>query len=106
VVFEGPVDTVVSEAVAIELLSTLHEALTNVARHASATSVQVELHCSNNEIVLRVTDDGTGIDTSVSADGRGLTNMARRAELFDGNLHVQTGNGGGTTLEWRVPQPR
>jgi signal transduction histidine kinase len=105
VVFEGPIDTVVSEAIAIELLATLHEALTNVARHASATSVQVELVC-HDDIILRVTDDGIGVDSSVTADCRGLANMARRAELFHGSSAVHAREGGGTTLEWRVPQPR
>jgi signal transduction histidine kinase len=103
VVFEGPVDAVVSEAVAIELLTTLHEALTNIARHASASAVQVELVC-NDDIALRVTDNGIGIDTTVNADGKGLANMARRAALFNGTFDVRPANVG-TILEWRVPRP-
>jgi signal transduction histidine kinase len=105
VVFEGPVDTMVTEAIAIELLSTMREALTNVARHASATAVEVELVVGDG-ITLRVTDNGVGIDTSVTAEGKGLANMARRAELFDGCFEARRAAGGGTILEWRVPEPR
>jgi len=104
VVFDGPVDASVSEAIAIELLSTLQEALTNVARHAGARAVQVEVVCTD-DILLRVIDDGRGIDTMVTADGRGLANMARRAELFHGSLDVRAIDGGGTVLEWHVPTP-
>ena len=55
--FDGPVDIAIGEDLAVELLATLREALSNVARHADATSVRVEVIVSDR-LSLRVTDDG------------------------------------------------
>ncbi|MCU1595135.1 MAG: histidine kinase, partial [Frankiales bacterium] len=82
------------------LLSVLSEALSNVAKHSRANRASVEVEASG-EVVVRVVDDGVGID----AQGRrsGLKNMADRAELLGGSFEVNPGPAGGTELVWRVP---
>jgi signal transduction histidine kinase len=89
-----------------QVLATLREALSNVARHADASQVDVTVDVDpGGMLVVQVTDDGTGIP----ADGRrsGLRNLARRAEKLDGELRLEAANPGaptpGTRLEWRVP---
>ena len=66
VLFEGAVDTVTPEPVATDLLATLREALSNVARHSEASRVDVVVTVDADDgghLVLRVTDDGVGPPT-------------------------------------------
>jgi signal transduction histidine kinase len=85
------------------------EALTNVRKHAAASSVSVLLDEVQGGIRLRVQDDGCGFSPSPSADAPGhlgLTAMRERAELAKGRLTIQTEPGQGTTVEVWVPLPR
>jgi signal transduction histidine kinase len=97
---DGPVDTVVSAELRPQLLAVVRETLSNVARHAQATSAQVLLKVSD-EIVLTVSDDGVGI--AAGSRESGLRNMRERAESFGGTFQVQRGPEGGTIAVWRVP---
>ena len=81
----------VSEALA----RILGEAVTN-ARHGNATLVHVEL--STHPLRLRVIDDGTGFDPTVSAAGFGLGGMRERAALVGAELIVRSGPGAGTEV--------
>ena len=101
VLFEGPVDST-PDSVAIDLIAVLREALTNVARHAHAHHVDVEI-VTDGEIVLRVTDDGTGLPDERRPGGHGLANMEARAAKVGGSVLAKRGPEGGTTIEWRVP---
>jgi signal transduction histidine kinase len=92
--------------VAEQALAALREALSNAARHAAATRVDVTVDVgADGLLTVQVTDDGTGIP----AGGRrsGLRNMADRAEKLGGELRLAPANPGapspGTRLEWRVP---
>jgi signal transduction histidine kinase len=98
---EGPVDSLVPSAVRPHLTAVLREALSNAARHAKATSVSVDL-VVGDEVVLTVTDDGTGyVDTGRRS---GLRNLADRAEGLGGSFEIrQAGPDGGTVAVWRVP---
>lgn len=104
VLFEGPVDGATDRRVADELLTTMREALSNVARHANATSVDVSV-VVGDDIALRVVDDGRGLPPEGAPVGNGMRNMASRAADLGGALTVVERPGGGTVLEWRVPRP-
>ena len=100
--FTGDVD-VVRDEVAEHLVPTLREALSNAARHARPTRVDVELQVGD-EVVLRVVDDGVGLDAGAGGAGNGLGNMRARAEQLLGTCTVTAGPGGaGTLVDWRVP---
>jgi len=104
VTFDGPVDSTVSPRVADELVATLREALSNVARHAAANSVYVTVAAEPTGIALTVRDDGKGFDPGRREAGRGLGNMRARAESLGGALEVESRPGAGTDLVWRAPK--
>lgn len=85
------------------------EALNNVAKHASATSVTVLLERSDDTLVLIVEDDGKGFDPKTvgtnreSGKGLGLAGMRERATLLAGDFEIETGTNKGTTVFVRVP---
>lgn len=103
--FTGPIEAVLTDQVAAEILPTLQEALSNVARHAGATTVEVAVIVSD-ALTLRVVDDGVGFRPSEAARpaGNGLTNMAARASRLGGRFHIDADSERpGTVLQWTVP---
>jgi signal transduction histidine kinase len=104
VAFVGPVDTMIPDYVADQLLATLRESLSNIARHASAKWAEVNVVVAR-DIALTVQDDGVGLRAVDSGGGLGLANMQARAEQLGGRFNAQPRPGGGTVLEWRVPLP-
>jgi signal transduction histidine kinase len=92
--------------VAEQALAALREALSNAARHAAASRVDVTVDAGTDGLlIVQVTDNGIGIP----ADGRrsGLRNLASRAEKLGGELRLGPADpdapSPGTKLEWRVP---
>ena len=74
---EGAVDTLVPDDVANQLVAATREALSNVARHAHATKVDVHMEIRGDEVVLEVIDDGVGIREGGRSSG--LRNLRARA---------------------------
>lgn len=103
-VIEGDLGEVV-DTVASELIPTLSEALSNVARHAGATATEVRVHVGS-DVRLVVSDNGGGVKNKADADGRrtgdGLRNMSNRALELGGSFRLGAGSGGGTRLVWEV----
>jgi signal transduction histidine kinase len=97
---EGLLDTVVDEATGEHLIAVLREAVSNAARHAHATRVDVSVD-AGADLLLRVADDGVGIPETGRRSG--LANMASRAKTLGGEFDARPGETGGTVLEWRVP---
>jgi PAS domain S-box-containing protein len=81
------------------------EALTNVARHASATRSKVTMSFDKRTLILTIRDNGKGFepDGLGEVDGLGMANMRERASLVGGSLDVQSIPGGGTRICFRVP---
>jgi signal transduction histidine kinase len=101
VTFDGPVDTVPTPDQVRQLVHTLREALSNVARHAHASSADIRITATGTELELTVTDDGAGF--SPERLGNGVGNMRARAESLGGSFDIGTGPAGGTQLHWSVP---
>jgi len=97
----GAVHSGVSDEVRAHLLAVLHEALSNVARHALATSVTVVLEVSGDQVVLTVADDGRGLRGAHT--GNGLRNMHERAEKLGGTCELGPAGDTGTRVVWQVP---
>jgi two-component system, NarL family, sensor histidine kinase DevS len=82
----------------------VQEALTNVAKHADATSISILLTRTASSVRLVVEDDGAGFDPRSDPDeGLGLPGMRERVALLDGRLRVESARGKGTTLVAEVP---
>lgn len=101
--FTGPVDTVVGTELAAQLIPVVREALTNVAKHAGASTVEVDVVATPDLVTLTVRDDGKG-GVSVRRGGHGVGNMLARARALGGELEVRTpASGRGTELVWTAP---
>ncbi len=87
------------------LFRIFQEALTNVARHAQATQVHVELTQERDSVTLIVRDNGRGITASQLSDPRslGLTGMRERARAWGGEVTLEGHRGEGTTMCVRIP---
>jgi two-component system, NarL family, sensor histidine kinase UhpB len=79
------------------------EALTNVVRHAKATSVSLSLTAVDGTVVLRVGDDGRGIEPELLDSSYGIRGMRERALLIGATIDVRSRPGAGTTVELVVP---
>ncbi len=101
--FDGPIETM-DDVIVDHLVPSLREALSNVARHASARRVRVAISVSAS-VTLLVIDDGSGIPEEVSG-GEGLTNLAARAADLGGTFETGPRPMGGTRLRWQVPSDR
>ncbi|HEU4673933.1 MAG TPA: GAF domain-containing sensor histidine kinase, partial [Candidatus Limnocylindrales bacterium] len=89
-----------------ELLQVAREALSNVARHASASRASLELRSDGRETILVVGDNGRGFEPAADRSGRhqGLANMRQRLERLGGRLFVESSPGHGTRIIVRVPR--
>jgi signal transduction histidine kinase len=83
----------------------LGAAMSNAVRHAKPTVISVNLRCKPPDIILEVTDNGSGIADSqvASREGLGFSNMRGRAENIGAQLKVRTALGRGTTIVVQVP---
>lgn len=83
------------------------EALQNAFRHAQATKIEAEITYAERQLLLRVRDDGTGIDSKVVAAGRqghwGLQGMRERAQEIGGHLEIRSQVGAGTEIDLSIP---
>jgi two-component system sensor histidine kinase UhpB len=79
------------------------EALTNIARHAGATHVLLELQCTDGVTVLRVRDDGRGVSPESLLSSNGIRGMRERAMLIGANLAIDSPPGGGTEVRLTIP---
>ena len=68
----------------------VQEALTNVAKHARADTVRVDVGVFDGELLVEVQDDGAGFDTDAASQGFGLAGMHERVSLADGTLHISS----------------
>ena len=92
----------VPDDIAANMLGALRESLSNAARHAEASRIDVVIE-AGSDLVLVVRDNGVGLRDATRRSG--LANLAERAEQLGGTLKVGAADGGGTELHWQVPLP-
>jgi signal transduction histidine kinase len=85
----------------------LQEALTNILRHAQATSVDITTKAEAGEFVLAIIDNGRGISENEKSGSQslGLLGMQERAHLIGGKINITGVEGEGTVITVRVPIP-
>jgi len=89
-----------SEALTADVVAVVREALANVARHARAHSVRLEVS-DGDGVTVEVVDDGVGFDPSRARSG--LVHLAERAAAHGGVFEIRRGDPSGTVLRWHVP---
>jgi signal transduction histidine kinase len=100
-------DSEVPDRLATVVYRCLQELLNNVAKHAKANVVRIELMREDNELVLQVSDDGIGLDTAPAESrrqGSGLRNLRERAQMTGGRFSITRPPLGGTQaqLRWQL----
>ncbi|NNE10988.1 MAG: PAS domain S-box protein [Ilumatobacter sp.] len=102
---EGPVESVLSDEIRVEMIASLREALGNVARHAGAHAVDVRIAVVHGSLELVVLDDGVGPpdDPAELSGGHGLTNLQTRAAVLGGTCVLMRRDVGGAALRWTAP---
>lgn len=98
-------DLVIDQERATALFRIFQETLTNVARHAKATEVNVRLAKEDGNLTLEVHDNGEGVSEEQLSSGRslGILGMRERASLLGGELTITGAAGEGTTVRVRIP---
>ena len=88
---------------AADVIQLVREALSNVERHASATTCRVSLRRGDDDgLTVEVDDDGTGFDVSATSPGMGLSNLRKRVASLDGSLEIESSTEG-TTVRVTIP---
>ncbi|MEU7689874.1 GAF domain-containing sensor histidine kinase [Microbispora hainanensis] len=104
---ESPDDRDLAPEIEVAVLRVAQEALHNAVRHARAARIDVRLSHREATLVLEVTDDGVGFDSTgpngAGVHGLGLPSMSDRAQAVGGTLTVSSAPGRGTTVRLEVP---
>lgn len=89
-----------------EFFHAYKEALNNIIRHAGATQVQIAFSAAGNDLIIRITDNGRGLDDVESKGAHhGLPGMRERLQQLGGRCEITNAPGGGTTVTFTIPVP-
>jgi signal transduction histidine kinase len=92
--------------VAAEVVQLAREALSNVSRHAQATTCRVSLYEDAGTVVLEIDDDGCGFDPATARpEGQGLGNLRARAKAIGGRVELDSHPGEGTRVRVQLTRP-
>ncbi|MDQ3210671.1 MAG: GAF domain-containing sensor histidine kinase, partial [Actinomycetota bacterium] len=86
-----------------DIVQLAHEALSNVGRHAKATTCRVSLRRRGDDAVLEIDDDGSGFDTAGPRSGMGLSNLESRVQGLGGSFMIESTEEQGTTIRALFP---
>lgn len=92
--------------IATAVFRIVQEALTNIARHAAATTANITIEAGEEELRLAVSDDGRGFDATVPKKTFGLLGMHERIALLGGHLDIDSVPGQGTRITGSLPLPQ
>jgi len=81
----------------------VQEALTNCARHAKATEVQIAIEAGEESVNLTISDNGKGFDAATPHRGLGLFSMRERSAELGGAFEIQSKPGQGTCIRVTIP---
>lgn len=96
---------IIDDQLSLILFRILQESLTNIARHSGATTVEIGLRLSKNQIEFKVKDDGIGINKEniVSLKSMGIAGMRERIRGVRGSLQISAEAGSGTSIKVKIP---
>nr|WP_255727406.1 GAF domain-containing protein [Nesterenkonia sp. DZ6] len=102
ITFVGTIDLIIVGSLADDVAAALRETLCNVARHADATTIEVEITATPHTVTLRVDDDGVGLSSDTSRRS-GTDNLRARARAHGGDFTLSPRGAGGTRALWWAP---
>ena len=105
VAFSSDADVALDPDETLQLIQLTREAMSNIARHADASTVRVSVETRHELLRLSIIDDGRGFDTSGAQrpGHHGLTNMRARAEALGGSLAIES-SADGTRVTFEMPR--
>ena len=92
----GPLDTLVDSSLITDVEAVVREAMTNVARHAQASTMRVTIGADTDQLTVDVSDDGVGLRDNARRSG--LANLRNRAHSRDGTLTLENQEQGGSSV--------
>ena len=97
----------ISGEIATAIFRIVQESLTNVARHAKATLVEVSLKNTKTKVLLKIVDNGQGLSSTSQkkTNSFGLIGMRERVYVLGGEFLIQSIRGSGTVIIVRLPNP-
>ncbi len=103
------IDDLLPEELQINLYRIVQEALNNIVKHSQATEVNIHLHRTGQDMILTIQDNGRGFasasrSSQLGQSGFGLTGMAERTHLLNGEFSAQPAAGGGTLIKVEIPK--
>jgi signal transduction histidine kinase len=98
--FKKPIE----DDIQLMLYRILQEQLTNIAKHANASLIEIALRDDNGNIEMMVQDNGDGFDTRTTKSGIGLENIKRRLTALDGRMEIVSSPGNGCRMVIRIPE--
>lgn len=101
-------DLELREPYATAVFRMVQESLNNVAKHAGARNVEVQVRCDETGVTLRVADDGAGFNVAAprKSGSLGLAGLRERAQLLKGTVRIDSAAGRGTVVEAHIPVAR
>jgi signal transduction histidine kinase len=98
-------DQVLSGEVRHHLFLAVKEALNNAIRHGNATEIGFRVRVRENQLMISITDNGSGFEASGHSNGHGLLNLRNRLEHLHGHCDLESSPGAGTTVSLQLPLP-
>jgi len=86
-----------------EVFLIFKESINNMVRHSACTEAEIDFQIEEGWLVLKLSDNGKGLDLTHESEGQGLLSMRQRAKKLGGELDIRSPNGQGTTVTLRVP---
>ena len=87
-----------SDKLMLNIYRIIQEQLNNILKYAEATEVEISAQVFGEKLILIISDNGKGFDTSKHSNGIGMINIQNRAHVFDGKMEVDSAPGNGCTL--------
>lgn len=103
--FEGPVDSAVSDELAVQVVAVAREGLANIAKHAGSTTAEVDVTIARDVVEVILRDSGRGLGER-RPGGHGLDNLGTRAADVGGSCVIGNRPEGGTEVRWTAPLHR
>jgi signal transduction histidine kinase len=93
-----PDEHLLDDKLKMTLFRIIQEQLNNIIKHADASEINISIQQNNNDLILLISDNGKGFNVNEKRKGIGITNITNRAELFNGQVNINSSPGHGCKM--------